>query len=83
MADGRHRPVVLFGPSQVGTCDVGFPARSRAGDPGFLEKARTQRVAGGCPPAPLFRARSFPLAGFGVVGRSGAVGAISQPIYVP
>ena len=38
-----------------------------------LEKARTQRVAGGPPAPPFFRGRSFPLARFGVVGRRGTI----------
>ena len=40
------------------------PARSRAGDPGFSEKARTQESRDA--PAPWVRGRSFPLARFGV-----------------
>ena len=42
-----------WGPPQVIPCGGDPPPLSGAGDPGFLyEKARTQRVAGGEPPAP-------------------------------
>ena len=49
------------------------PARLRAGARLSPEKAG-RKSAGGKPPGPpSFMARSFPLAGFGVVGRSGMV----------
>ena len=51
----------------------GFPPGPGRGSRLSLEKARTQRVAGEGPRPPFFRARSFPLAGFGVVGRSEAM----------
>ena len=55
-----------LGPAQVGTCEVGSRPVPGGGSRLSLEKARTQRVAGGGPPPPLFfRARSFPLARFG------------------
>ncbi len=52
------------------------------GDPGFLEKARTQS-RGGCPPAPPFMARSLPLARFGGCGTLSGGGAGTMPMYVP
>ena len=48
-----------------------FPARSRAGDPGFLRESPDAKSRGGCPPPPFFIARSFPLARFGVGGAAG------------
>ena len=49
-----------------------------------LEKARTQRVAGGCPRPPFFMARLLPLARFGVGWRSGAVvGRLRCPCTCP
>ena len=74
----------LLGPAQVSTCEVVSRPVPGGGSRLSLEKARTQRVAGGCPPPPLFMARSFPLAGFGVVGRSGAVvGLLRYPCTCP
>ena len=47
-----------------------FPARSRAGIQAFSRESPDAKSRGGWPPAPpFFRARSFPLARFGVVGR--------------
>ena len=63
-----------FGPAQVQTCDVVPRPVPGGGSRLSLEKAWTQRVAGGMPPAPPgFRGRSLSLARFGVVGRSGTV----------
>ena len=57
----------LLGPAQVSPCKVVSRPVPGGGSRLSLEKARTQRVAGGWPPAPpFFRARSFPLARFGV-----------------
>ena len=63
----------LLGPSQVRPCEVVPRPVPGGGSRLSLEKARTQRVAGDAPRPPWFMARSFPLARFGVVGRSGAV----------
>ena len=63
-----RRQVVRFGLSQVRTCEVGSRPVPGGGSRLSLEKARTQRVAGGCPPPPRFRGRSFPLARFGGCG---------------
>ena len=55
-----------FGPPQVRTCEVGSRPVPGGGSRLSLEKAWTQRVAGGYPPSPpFFRARSLPLARFG------------------
>ena len=43
-----------FGLAQVGTCEVGSRPVPGGGSRLSLEKARTQRVAGGCPPPPRF-----------------------------
>src|SRR5699024_2349977 len=48
-----RRQVVPFGPSQVRTCGVVPRPGPGGGSRLSLEKARTQRVAGGCPPPPL------------------------------
>ena len=58
--------MVSLGPSQVQTCEVVSRPVPGGGSRLSLEKARTQRVAGGCPPAPpgLGPARSS-LARFG------------------
>ena len=51
--------------------------------PLFLPR-KWEKRAGPCPLDPLFRARSFPLARFGVVGRSGAVvGLFRSPSTCP
>ena len=72
----------LLGPSQVRPCEV-VPRPVPGGDPGFLEKARTQRV-GGCPPPPLSlwpaRFHSLVLAWWGARGGGEA---ITVPICVP
>ena len=62
-----------------------FPARSRAGIQAFSRESPDAKSRGGMPPAPpFFRARSFPLARFGVVGRSGAVvGLLRGPCTCP
>ena len=62
----RFWDVVLLGPSQVQACGVVSRPVPGGGSRLSLEKARTQRVAGGCPPPPQFRARSLALARFGV-----------------
>jgi len=49
------------------------PARSRAGIQAFSRESPDAKSRGGGPPPPHSMARSFPLARFGVVGRSGAV----------
>ena len=54
----------LSGLAQVQTCNVGSPPGPGRGSRLSLEKARTQESRG-IPPAPLVRARSFPLARFG------------------
>ena len=62
----------------------GFPPGPGRGSRLSLEKARTQRVAGEGPRPPFFRARSFPLARFGVVGRSVPVdGLLRNPWTCP
>ena len=77
--------VVFSGPAQVQTCDVVPRPVPGGGSRLSLEKAWTQRVAGGMPPAPPgFRGRSLSLARFGVVGRSGAVvGLFRNPCTCP
>ena len=57
--------MVPSGLPQVSPCDVGSRPVPGGGSRLSLEKARTQRVAGGGPPPPCFMARSFPLARFG------------------
>ena len=52
-------------PLQGGPCNVGSRPVPGGGSRLSLEKARTQRVAGGDPRPPFFMARSFPLAHFG------------------
>ena len=60
------------------------PARSRAGIQAFSRESPDAKSRGGMPPAPRFRARSFPLACFGVVERSGAiVGLLRGPSACP
>ena len=54
------------GPAQGGPCEVGSRPVPGGGSRLSLEKARTQRVAGGIPPPPPFKARSLSLARFGV-----------------
>ena len=65
----RYRPCLgawsCRGPSQVKTCHVVSRPVPGGGSRLSLEKARTQRVAGGGPPPPLFRARLLSLARFG------------------
>ena len=84
----RRRPlcrwqVVGLGPPQGWASRRGPPPGPGRGIRLSLEKARTQRVAGGGP-RPLFRARSFPLARFGVVGHSGTVeGLVRSPGTCP
>ena len=81
---GCRRQVVRLGPAQVGTCEVGSRPVPGGGSRLSLEKARTQRVAGEDPRPPFFRARSFPLARFGVAGRSGTVvGLVRCPCTCP
>ena len=65
--------MVPLGPPQVSPCGVGSRPVPGGGSRLSLEKARTQRVAGGCPPPPWFMARSLALARFGVGWRSGTV----------
>ena len=48
------RQVVPFGPAQAQTCEVVPRPVPGGGSRLSLEKARTQRVAGGGPPPPLF-----------------------------
>ena len=55
----------LLGPAQVSPCNVVSRPVPGGGSRLSLEKARTQRVAGGCPPPPFFMARSLALARFG------------------
>ena len=50
---GCRRQVVRLGPAQVSTCEVVPRPVPGGGSRLSLEKARTQRVAGGCPPPPL------------------------------
>ena len=60
------------------------PARLRAGARLSPEKAGGKSAGGVAPWTPFFMARSFPLAGFGVVGRSGAVvGLLRCPCTCP
>ena len=61
------------------------PARSRAGIQAFSRESPDAKSRGGMPPAPpFFIARSFPLARFGVVGRSVAVvGRLRHPCPCP
>ena len=63
-----------FGPAQVSTCEVGSRPVPGGGSRLSLEKARTQRVAGGGPPPPLFlwpaRSHSLVLAWWGALFRS-------------
>ena len=70
----RHRQLVPLGPAQVGTCHVVSRPVPGGGSRLSLEKARAQRVAGGCPPPPLFlspaRSHSLVLAWWGAAGRS-------------
>ena len=74
----------LLGPPQGGPCGVVSRPVPGGGSRLSLEKARTQRVAGEGPRPPFFRARSFPLAGFGVAGRSGTVvGLVRCPCTCP
>ena len=78
------RQVVLLGPSQVKTCDVVPRPVPGGGSRLSLEKARTQRVAGGGPPPPFFRARSFHSLVLAWWGRSGAVrGLFRNPCTCP
>ena len=75
------RQVVPLGPPQVRTCGVGSRPVP-GGDPGFLEKARTQ-VAGGVPRPPgLWPARFHSLV-LAVVAHCSGHWAISCPMYVP
>ena len=61
-----------------------FPARLRAGARLSPEKAGGKSAGGLAPWTPFFMARSFPLARFGVVGRSGAiVGLLRGPSACP
>src|SRR5699024_1038918 len=61
-----------------------FPARLRAGARLCPEKAGGKSAGGFAPWPPFFRARSFPLAGFGVVGRSVPVdGLLRNPCTCP
>ena len=84
----RGPPSLVGGP--VGTVAGwalrrGFPPGPGRGSRLSLEKARTQRVAGGCPPPPpFFMTRSLPLARFGVVGRIvPVVGLFRNPCTCP
>ena len=61
-----------FGLAQVQTCDVGSRPVPGGGSRLSLEKARTQRVAGGGPPPPFLgpaRSHSLVLAWWGAAGR--------------
>gem|GEM_PF-3861829 len=70
---GCRRQVVRLGPAQVSPCEVGSRPVPGGGSRLSLEKARTQRVAGGCPPPPLFlwpaRSHSLVLAWWGALFR--------------
>ena len=84
LSRGCRRQVVRLGPAQVGTCEVGSRPVPGGGSRLSLEKARTQRVAGGCPPPPLFYGPLVPTRSFwrGGAHCSGG-GAVSVPICVP
>ena len=61
---GCRRQVVRLGPAQVSPCEVVSRPVPGGGSRLSLEKARTQRVAGGCPPAPLFYGPLVPTRSF-------------------
>ena len=64
---------VLLGPSQVSTCKVVLPARSRAGIQAFSKRKPGRKESRGRSPAPPFlgpaRSRSLVLAWWGAAGR--------------
>ena len=74
-----HRQVVPSRPAQGQTCNVVPRPVPGGGSRLSLEKARTQRVAGGCPPPPFFMARSLALAHFGGCGASFRWMGYSEP----
>ena len=69
---GGRYPPVGGGPAQVRTCDV-VSRPTPGGSPAFSGESRRKERRGPCPLDPRFKARSFPLARFGVVGRSGTI----------
>ncbi len=75
--------MVPSGPAQVQTCDVGSRP-TPGGSPAFSGESRKKERRGQAPWTPFLMARSFPLAHFGVVGRSGAiVGLLRGPSACP
>ena len=78
-----RRQVVRLGPAQVSTCEVGSRPVPGGGSRLSLEKARTQRVAGGCPPPPFYSpARSHSLV-LAFVPHCPGGGAITVPCTCP
>ena len=61
---GCRRQVVRLGPAQVSPCEVVPRPVPGGGSRLSLEKARTQRVAGGYPPPPLFYGPLVPTRSF-------------------
>ena len=75
--------MVPSGPAQVQTCDV-VSRPTPGGSPAFSGESRKKERRGRAPWTPFLMARSFPLAHFGVVGRSGAiVGLLRGPSACP
>ena len=65
--------MVPLGPSQGGPCEVGSRPVPGGGSRLSPEKAGGKSAGGLAPWTPGFMTRSFPLARFGVAGRSGTV----------
>ena len=75
---------VLLGPSQVSTCKVVLPARSRAGIQAFSKRKPGRKESRGRSPAPPFLRPLAPArSAFGSVPHCHDCGTISVPFVVP